>query len=332
MADDEMKETEQLEDELEQENGQEEQEEQPSPIEEEQSFVEKTKEWIKDKLGAEGDKSEKTEEPDSGAGVPAELSEKDIPDEFSAAAEADGWSVDELIEFASTRTDDELLEEAAKIKAALAAKDAVAAEPKADKEKEKEQPEKVQLDAATLPKTPEELNALVDKLVTEKVAAAYQEQIKEISEDVKSYKADIEQKKLVDDWNRLNNVIDKFGKEFKQFGKLDDLPVYPSGSMKGQLVQTSPEFKARSELYSYAIPWLNAGQSIDESMANALATYKGKYLEKDVERKHIKRLKDHEQQLSGPRFAKDLKKTYSNEREEGIDVVRGLMDESERGV
>ena len=83
--------------------------------------------------------------------------------------------------------------------------------------------------------------------------------------------------------------------------------------------------KARLEVSKYADGFMGAGQSIDEAMENAMATYRGKHLTKEIERNLIKDLKRHEQKLSGSRTGKEVKKKHTDSREEMIDEIRQLQ-------
>jgi len=278
-----------------QEDKQEDKVEQPvKTSDSEKSFAEKTIGWIKNQFtGGEPESAESS--------LP-----EDIPDEFTDAAVAAGWPNDEIVEFANSRTDEELKELAPYLAAAVSQPSEP--EPKVSEPEKtpeiKPESEKTQVD--------------IDKLIEEKLQA----KLKPLEEarTIEEVKREIERNDAYAD-----KFMDEASKKFPQFGLRKDMPVFPTGIMKGKLVPTSPEFKARAELFSYATPWLKMGRPIEEAMEHALNTYKGKYLEKDVERALIKDLKKHEQYLSGSRTSKEVKKTYESAREEGIDVVQDLL-------
>jgi len=125
--------------------------------------------------------------------------------------------------------------------------------------------------------------------------------------------------------DRASKILDDAAKDFPVFGKTDELPCFPSGRLKGQLIPTSPEMKARMEVLRYADAFMATGADIDDAMANALATYKGLHLEQESQRKAIRDLKSHETKLSGARVGRETKKKYADSRSEIIDDIKQMQ-------
>lgn len=252
------------------------------------------------------------------------ITDGNIPDEFSTAATAAGWSDAEIIEFANTKKDQELLD----LIPHLAPKTSNVDDISVDKIKESKIVSKdVKQDAVTKDenKLQQDVDALIEKLLPklQEKLNVNTDETKKVLEEIKLQK---DQEFIKNTLGRADQLMDDLSKEFPEFGLRKDMPMFPAGDVKGQLIPTSPQFKARSELYDFAVSFMGRGQNVDDAMTNAIHTYRGKYLKEQTERDVIKDLKRHEQRLSGPRTAKDTKKTYSNDREEGIDVVQSLLD------
>lgn len=282
------------------------QEEQVPVPEQEKSFKDKVTGWIKDKFTAEP----VTET--AGESGEAEEQYNQAVEQFVAAAREQGWPDNEIENFAVQYSGAELLELIPHLKTQ-------------QQEKEQEQTVEKQEDKTeSKPEDKDETDALLEKLLPK-----LQERlgITDTKAAVEELKAERESQRFISDTKKADELMDDWSKQFPELGLRKDLPVFPAGENKGLHIPTSPQFKARSELYSYAIPYLREGQSVDEAMTNARYTYKGKYMEKNVERDLIKDLKKHEQRLSGPRTAKEVKKIYANDREEGLDVVRELLQQ-----
>jgi len=273
-----------------------------SEPEKEKSFKDRVIGTIKDKLGI----GVKVESP--------ELSEES-PDEFIDAAISAGWTDEDIELFVKDKTPDELLELVPHLVSSV--------EQPEDKSETKEG---AKVDSSVKSETDVEKDKDVDALL-EKLLPKLQEKlgidsVKTLTDEIRTER---EANNTANTLKRADDLMDDLSKEFKEFGQRKDMPVYPAGNLKGQLIPTSPQFKARSELYGFAVPFMRSGQSIDDAMANALYTYKGKYLKERTQRDLIKDLKNHEKKLSGPRTAKESKKIYANDREEGIDAIRDIL-------
>jgi len=143
-------------------------------------------------------------------------------------------------------------------------------------------------------------------------------------EEINKFKAHQEEQSSKQAVETASKIFDEASKEFPVFGKTDELPRFPSGRLAGQLIPTSPAMKARLEVLRYADAFMLHGADIDNAMANALATYKGLHLEKELERKQVRDLKSHETKLSGARTGRETKKKYADARDEIIDDIRQM--------
>jgi hypothetical protein len=232
-------------------------------------------------------------------------SKLDIPDEFTDVAIAQGWTEKEIIDFADGIDNEMLLALIPQM-----VEDFDEPEVKSDTQKnleagssKKEPPEK----------TAEPANAEV---------AALKKDIAELKEQLKKDKEEKDAQEDAAILDAINQKFDEVGKEFKIFGKTDEILKYPAGPRKGQYVSTSPEMKARNEVFAKAYPFIQAGLSVEEAMDIALTWYKGKNLEQEVHRKVIKDLKGRESKLSAKRSGKETVKVYEDEEERKAAVVR----------
>ncbi|KKK90161.1 hypothetical protein LCGC14_2725850, partial [marine sediment metagenome] len=201
---------------------------------------------ILSKLGI-GKKTEEAEEEDEEGDL--------IPEEFIKAAKATGWSDEDIAEFASEYTDEELKEQIAFLE-----------------EETQEQAKELEKEAETSETETSKLtkNADVQELVKQikaEVTAEFEAKFGKITEQD-------EQRQAQDTLDRVSRSFDAASKEFEVFGKTDELPRFPAGQRKGQLIPTSPQFKARSEVYDTANLLMSAGQSTEDAMEIALSAYK----------------------------------------------------------
>lgn len=236
----------------------------------------------------------------SGKKEEVETEGTDIPDEFSNAATEAGWSDDEVREFAEKYPNEELKDMIPYLK-----------EEKTETKKETKD-EKVE-----------------EKKVDDDIVARLEKRLAALEEGKAETDKKTKSSRETDIVTRVNQIFDDKSKEFdKVFGLTKDLPKFPAGAKKGQYIPTDSKMKVRGEVYSNArIFMATRGLGIDAAMAEALWLYKGKHLEKDVERKFIKDLKDKESELSGKRSRKEFKKTFSSNREEDIAYVKDLLDQ-----
>jgi hypothetical protein len=222
-----------------------------------------------------------------------------ISQKFISAASELGWDDETIQDFAKDYTDEELdemipylaVEEPQPEKAPVKADEKVLQEEKPNKEES------------------EELKAVKQKLadLEEKFGAVEKEKAA---------------KEQVDLERRVDDIFDRAGEKFKVFGITEELPTFPAGPRKGQVIPTSPEFKARMDVFAVAAKLISAGSDIDDAMGTALDWYKGKNLEKDVKRSLVKDLKRSEKKLSAKRMGKEAVKVFEDEDERKANVVR----------
>jgi len=283
-------------------------------------------EKIEEKIEDSELKGKEEEKKDDGPGVVAKLMKKlgvgkvddepgesddedieseDIPDEFTEVALKNGWTESDIIEFAVDHSNDELIE----MIPFLSAEDETVSEEDAQKAAAKKEQE-----------TGDKKSEAGSKDESEAVEKLREEFQKEIA-DLKKDREKQSQAAMVE---TVDKAFDEANEKFGVFGKTDELPKFPAGPKKGQFIPTSPAYKARSEVIEIAYKLMQAGTPVKDAMSNALTWYKGKHLDKDVERKYIEKLKRNEKKLSAKRQGKETQKTYENEEDRGADVVRGL--------
>ena len=277
--------------------------------------VKEIKETQKAILGDDNtdDTTDTTESDDNTAS--SELAGTDIPDAFSEAALASGMTPAEMTAFADKHTDEELMEMIPTLEASL---DDKSGNDDVD-DKDTKQDDKTTKDADNKDIDPE-LEAKITevaKQLEEKFGATLEE-----IEKFKAYQKEQSDKQAVD---TASKAFDEAFKEFPVFGKTEELPKFTSGRLAGQLIPTSPAMKARLEVLGYADAFMGKGADMDNAMTNALATYKGLHLEKELERKQVRDLKNHETKLSGARTGKETKKKYADSRDEIIDDIKEMQ-------
>jgi len=291
-------------------------EQQPTEEELEKKAEEKTIDWIDKKLNAAVKRAEDVakealgEAPEEGE----ELEEGDeIPDEFTEAALAAGWSEEDIINFASDYTDEELISMLPFLKA----------EPLPEEEATEDVGEKT---------TTEELDEFTDlddvsKLKNRLKQEVLQEVSKELGDLKKRLSAAEKKERMERELEMLklaNDFFDKVSEEIPVFGKTEKLPKFPAGRQKGLLIPTDPAVRAREQVYQRALLFHSLGGSWKDALEDALAWYKGKHLEKDFKRKVLAELKQGEQRLSAKRIRKDTSHEFADEEERKAAIVREL--------
>ena len=277
--------------------------------------VKEIKETQKAILGDDNtdDNTDDTESDDNTAS--SELAGTDIPDAFSEAALASGMTPAEMTAFADKHTDEELMEMIPTLEASL---DDKSSNDDVD-DKDTKQDDKATKDADNKDIDPE-LEAKITE-VAKQLEDKFGATLEEI-EKFKAYQKEQSDKQAVD---TASKAFDAAFKEFPVFGKTEELPKFTSGRLAGQLIPTSPAMKARLEVLGYADAFMGKGADMDNAMTNALATYKGLHLEKELERKQVRDLKNHETKLSGARTGKETKKKYADSRDEIIDDIKEMQ-------
>ncbi len=231
---------------------------------------------------------------------------KDIPDAFTNACLEQGWTKEEITEFASDLDDAALLELIPEISVT-------------EEKQEKSEPGKVQakqeVKAEAADGTAKNEPTNEELAIVKKELAEIKKQIGEATKERTAKDEAI----LVD---TVNQVFDEASKDFKIFGKTEELLKYPAGPKKGQFVPTSSAMVARKEVWEKAFPFIQSGIPAKDAMEIALTWYKGAHLEKDVQRNLIKDLKKHEKKLSAKRSGKETVRVFESEEERQAEVVR----------
>ena len=230
----------------------------------------------------------------------------DIPDAFTNACLEQGWTEEEIKEFASDLDDAALLELIPEL---------------LDKEEKQKESEPAEGQAKQEAKAKAADDTAKKEVANEELAAIKKELavIKESMGVADKERSAKEEAVLVE---TVNQVFDEASKEFEIFGKTDELLKYPAGPKKGQFVPTSPAMSARREVWEKAFPFVQSGIPTKDAMEIALTWYKGAHLEKDVQRNLIKDLKKHETKLSAKRSGKETVRTFESEEERQAEVVR----------
>ena len=230
----------------------------------------------------------------------------DIPDAFTNACLEQGWSEDEIKEFAADLDDAALLS----LIPELLGKEGEQDKSELDKGQAKQEVKtKATDEAAKKEPTNEELAAIKKELAAIKESIGVADKERSAKEEAVMAQT-------------INQVFDEASKDFEIFGKTEELLKYPAGPKKGQYVPTSPAMVARREVWEKAFPFVQSGIPTKDAMEIALTWYKGAHLEKDVQRNLIKDLKKHEKKLSAKRSGKETVKTYESEEERQAEVVR----------
>ena len=207
----------------------------------------------------------------------------DVPDEFTKVARALNWSDEDTAKFTEDYTNEQLLEMIPSLTGADAAKAYETAE------------------------TVEKIDEAVETKVEDSQDG---EELKQLREDVAYLKEELgvrnEKSKETEQANfnqRASDLFDEASKEFEVFGKTEDLPKFPAepGEEFGRIIPTSPQVKARLEVYGRAQQLKEAGIPGDEALEISLNAYKGANLKVETQRIAIKGLKEREQTLGGKR-------------------------------
>lgn len=298
------------------------------PEEKEEEVLEKEEEKVDEKkdddpshgIDSEGKKEESGE--DVVKRVKSELNidkEKEeagetIPVEFTKVCLAQGWSEDDIKEFATGLDNEALLEMIPEI----IGDGEKGEEKKAESKKSEEKPKSKS--KATDEKAKDDTTKAELAALRKKVEELEKGNAKNKQEDAKNQEAAL--------IATVNQVFDEASKDFEIFGKTDELLRYPAGSKKGQVVMGTGTMVAREEVWQKAVPFIQSGTPVKEAMQIAMTWYKGQNLEKDVHRAVVKDLKKHESKLSAKRSSKETKKTYKDDDARKEAVVRGAAKDA----
>lgn len=132
---------------------------------------------------------------------------------------------------------------------------------------------------------------------------AYEERIAALEKALEEGNKRTQEEEAKHLWDQVSESFDKSGIE--AFGKTEQLPRFPDG----RIIPSSPQYKARQEVWDIANVLMSAGWSMDESMKTAFNAYKGQNLEADVKRDVIKDIKSKSNKLSAKRTSHGASKT-----------------------
>ena len=206
---------------------------------------------------------------------------EEISDEFVTAARQMNWSDEDTKEFANDFTNEQLKE----MIPSLLGEDSAKADETSDKtgETESETTETEVEDSQDGEALKEALN---------RIAVLEEKQGISETESKETEKANFNQ--------RASDLFDEASKEFEVFGKTDDLPKFPHN---GQVIPTSPQMKARLEVYNNATQLKKAGMSGAKALDFSMNAFIGANLKVETQRNVIKDLKKREQTLGGKRVS-----------------------------
>ena len=151
---------------------------------------------------------------------------------------------------------------------------------------------------------------------------ALRQELADLKKEIGAVQKDKATQEQLTELKAVDSAFDKASEKFEVFGKTEELPRFPAGPRKGQLIPTSPAYRARDEVYSLYTMFRSTGSPVDGAFEDALTWYKGKHLETDVKRNLVKDLKRKETKLSAKRMGKETVKTYDSEEDRKAEVVR----------
>lgn len=225
----------------------------------------------------------------------------DIPDEFTEAALKEGWTKEEIEEWTSDLTDDELREYT---------KDLF---PLSEIKEDSDKSEQSSKEGDIIKKDDKVKDDAKDEVIvklTERLDKLEKGQEKNIERGV--------QEKRESQVLRASQVMDELSKEFEIFGTFDKLLRFPDG----RIVSSSPQCKARNEVWGLASDLHEkAGMDFEKALSTSLDAFKGKNLAKDVKRNLIKDLKKSEKKLSPKHSSHEQVKTGLS----GAEVIREVQ-------
>lgn len=237
------------------------------------------------------------------AAVSAESS--NVPENFTKAALLAGFTIDDISTFAADYSDEELLDMIPHL----------AGDSDSD---ESEQPVQSAKDDVQKPQKDE---ISQDDESTKKLQA----RIDALEQRLGEKDRQTEEQKFAGVVHRANQILDDASKEFEILGMTEKLPKFPDG----RIVPSSPQVKARNEIWGLAYTLYNGGMGIDDAMKISLNAYKGKNLVADVKRNVIKDLKKNEQRLSAKHSSHESAPKLPDT---GVDVIKDVLRKHGREV
>lgn len=246
---------------------------------------------------------------DADAGTGTEVGEA-VPVEFSDAATKVGMSPQQIEDFSSDYTNEELLKQ---VPLLLAQHSENSDKSEQLSQKESGVVQEQQQEAAATEKKVEESETEKDveiKLLRErldKVEASQQKSSKRSQEDA-----------LVSMASRATKRMDELSKKFEVFGTYDKLPRWPHNN---QIIPNSPAAIARNKVWGLAYDLTTkAGIPFDNALNISVNAYKGENLAKDVERNLVRDLKANEKRLTAKHTSHESVKTNMT----GVDIIRSV--------
>jgi len=230
-----------------------------------------------------------------------------LPDEFSKACLEQGWSEDDIKDFTEGMSDEQLLEMIPEIlgngQDGKPSPDPVVTEPK----------------TPVLPKTTPAVNSQEDETVKKLL-----ERIEALENAQGKTSEDAAQKETESRALRATQLMDDLSKEYEVFGQSDKLPEFPDG----RIIQSSPQVKARLEVWNLANQLNSTGMGFEKALTIAVNAFKGSRLEKDAKRNVVKELNHSERLLSPKRTSHD----ETTKVLQGSEVIRAIAAKHGRTI
>lgn len=248
---------------------------------------------------------------DAGTAAQGAGAGESIPVEFSDAATKAGMTTEQIENFSSDYTNEELLKQVPLLLSQVSENS-----DKSEQLSQKETGVAQQQQQVATEKVEESKDEEINRLRSEntdikerldKVEASQQKSSERSQEDV-----------LVSMASRATKRMDELSKEFTVFGTYEKLPRWPHNN---QIIPNSPAAIARNEVWGLAYDLTNkAGMPFDSALDISVNAYKGKNLAKDVERNLVRDLKANEKRLSAKHTSHETAKTNMT----GVDVIRSV--------
>lgn len=265
------------------------------------SIVDKIKNIIRRKPD-----NDTTDDADANAGTDDGADEgTDVPADFTTAALKAGMTVQQIKDFTSDYTDAELLEQIPYLLAQVS-----------ENSDESEQlSQKEAGDAQDAEKKDDERKSGDTDEKDEKIKLL-EERLAKVEKGQETSTAKEAQDRFISMASRATKRMDELSKEFEVFGIYEKLPRFPHNN---QIIPTSPQAKARNEVWGLACDLTNkAEMDFDVALEVSINAYKGKNLANDVKRNLVKDLKKSEKRLSAKHSAHESVKSDLS----GPDVIR----------
>lgn len=239
--------------------------------------------------------------------VPGAEKDRSIPSSFTNAAIKAGMTAEQVTDFASDYTDEQLIEQIPFLIASTSGTSDKSEQLPGKEGDTNNQQQLKKADGDTGSTEPDEKDAKIEEL-TKRIVSVEESQRKNNERN-----ADDE---FLRKASRATQVMDELSKDFEIFGTFETLPRFPHN---GQIIPNSPEAKARNEVWVLAYDLSEkAGVEFEEALTISLNAFKGKHLEKDVQRKVVKDLKKSEKRLSPKHSSHEANKSGLS----GPDVIR----------